>query len=364
MGRACTLGQHSTFQGRACRLGLPADVGGTIQRFPALQGFRCSEGIGRAQLVGEPQAGPFFDFTDGHLEDPESVQLQCLKLVQVLGQQEASALQLSVVGEGEDFPVFPGQRDVAVVAVILSENRTPENADFQVIHRRPPLVLAAWIVPPLPRSRRGSSYWIHRAVGCPPMRLLFEPEPLGELPSCPPDDSNGPGFRALPEESEHILIRHAPQVSKRKKDAVLSIEAIPWANLLSQKTFHPSPHDWSDQVIYFLLIDRFSDGKEDGYKDVSGQVVQGQTPLFSAGDTNNAVATANDVGTWETAGTQWLGGTLKGIATKIGYLKRLGVTALWISPVLRQRQGADDYHGYGTQNFLEVDPHFGTVAAP
>lgn len=142
---------------------------------------------------------------------------------------------------------------------------------------------------------------------------------------------------------------------------MLSIEAIPWANLLSQNNFHPSPHDWSDQVIYFLLIDRFSDGKEDGYKDASGQVVQGQTPLFSAVDANNAVTTRAGVEIWETAGTQWLGGTLKGIATKIGYLKRLGVTALWISPVLRQRQGVDDYHGYGTQNFLEVDPHFGTA---
>ena len=46
---------------------------------------------------------------------------------------------------------------------------------------------------------------------------------------------------------------------------------------------------------------------------------------------------------------------------QIGYLKRLGVTALWISPMLRQRPGVDDYHGYGTQNFLEVDPHFGTA---
>src|SRR3712207_4646323 len=56
----------------------------------------------------------------------------------------------------------------------------------------------------------------------------------------------------------------------------------------------------------------------------------------------------------------WAGGTLAGIRSKLGYLQRLGVTALWISPVLRQRPGTSDYHGYGTQDFLQVDPHYGT----
>jgi glycosidase len=128
-----------------------------------------------------------------------------------------------------------------------------------------------------------------------------------------------------------------------------------------QNHYHPSPGDWSDQVIYFLLIDRFSNQLEDGYKDAAGHIVQGSTPLFSPGDTNNAVQAATDIQNWENAGSQWLGGTLKGVQSKLGYLKRLGVTALWISPILRQRPGADDYHGYGTQNFLEVDPHFGTA---
>ena len=131
--------------------------------------------------------------------------------------------------------------------------------------------------------------------------------------------------------------------------------------ILKQNHYHPSPGDWSDQVIYFLLIDRFSNDEEDGYKDASGQIVQGSTPMFSPGDANNAVQTAADAQNWEDAGTQWLGGTLKGIQSKLGYVKRLGVTALWISPVLRQRPDVDDYHGYGTQNFLEVDPHFGTA---
>ncbi|MFA5082491.1 MAG: alpha-amylase family glycosyl hydrolase, partial [Hydrogenophilaceae bacterium] len=65
--------------------------------------------------------------------------------------------------------------------------------------------------------------------------------------------------------------------------------------------------------------------------------------------------------TWAEAGDEWLGGTLKGLASKIGYLKRQGVTALWISPVFKQvASDGHSYHGYGIQNFLDVDPHFGS----
>jgi len=38
----------------------------------------------------------------------------------------------------------------------------------------------------------------------------------------------------------------------------------------------------------------------------------------------------------------------------------LGVTAIWISPIFKQVKFQDTYHGYGIQNFLEVDPHFGS----
>ena len=101
---------------------------------------------------------------------------------------------------------------------------------------------------------------------------------------------------------------------------MISIKDIPWVQLLKENHYHPSPRDWSDQVIYFLLIDRFSDGAEDGYKDVAGQIVHGTTELFSPGDAGNAVQTQTDIENWESAGTQWLGGSLKGIQSKIGYL--------------------------------------------
>ena len=46
--------------------------------------------------------------------------------------------------------------------------------------------------------------------------------------------------------------------------------------------------------------------------------------------------------------------------SKLGYLRRLGITALWVSPPFRQVAFEPSYHGYGIQNFLDVDPHFGT----
>jgi glycosidase len=126
---------------------------------------------------------------------------------------------------------------------------------------------------------------------------------------------------------------------------------------LTRRTFTPSPAAWEDQVLYFLLVDRFSDGQEkDGYRDNENRPVHtGVTPLYRSEDPGRV-----DYDTWIRAGDGWHGGTLKGLKSKLGYLRRLGITALWVSPVFRQVSFEPTYHGYGIQNFLDVDPHFGT----
>jgi glycosidase len=135
-----------------------------------------------------------------------------------------------------------------------------------------------------------------------------------------------------------------------------SLLDIDFAALTARK-FNPSPAAWEDQVVYFLLVDRFSDGNErGGYRDNNGNPVSsGTTPLYAANDTNRV-----DYEEWLRAGGTWQGGTIKGLKSKLGYLKRLGITALWVSPVFRQVPFEPSYHGYGIQNFLDVDPHFGT----
>lgn len=105
---------------------------------------------------------------------------------------------------------------------------------------------------------------------------------------------------------------------------------------LTSGSFHPSPIAWEDQVLYFLLVDRFSDGKEKGYRDKDGNAVTvGTTPTFTNSDRNNAIQNDADAQKWREAGGKFCGGTLKGLQSKIGYLKRMGVTAIWISPVLK-----------------------------
>src|SRR5262245_54630949 len=128
---------------------------------------------------------------------------------------------------------------------------------------------------------------------------------------------------------------------------------------LTRRTFTPSPSAWEDQVLYFLLLDRFSDGREKGgYRDNDDQSVPvGTTPLYCAEYPNRV-----EYDTWFRAGGGWQGGSLRGLRSKLGYLRRLGVTALWVSPVFRQVAFEPTYHGYGIQNFLDVDPHFGTRA--
>lgn len=117
---------------------------------------------------------------------------------------------------------------------------------------------------------------------------------------------------------------------------------------------HVSPVDWRDEVLYFLLVDRFSDAAE------------ASRPLLDRANLTAARPPLGNSEAWhwdrwaESGASRWQGGTLAGVASKLDYLKRLGVTALWLSPVFKQRGHRDDYHGYGVQDFLDVDPRFGT----
>jgi glycosidase len=142
---------------------------------------------------------------------------------------------------------------------------------------------------------------------------------------------------------------------------VQRLSQLNFASLSPAGGSFPSPIAWEDQAFYFLMLDRFSDGRENGYKDNEGNLVRsGTTPAYSPAGAENAVKTEADAAHWREAGTKYVGGTLKGLESKIGYLKRLGVTALWISPIFKQVRFRETYHGYGIQNFLEVEPHFGS----
>ena len=64
---------------------------------------------------------------------------------------------------------------------------------------------------------------------------------------------------------------------------------------------------------------------------------------------------------WARSGAErFRGWHAAGVLSKLDYLRDPGVTALWLSPVMRERDHLDTYHGYGVADFLEVDPRFGS----
>jgi len=118
------------------------------------------------------------------------------------------------------------------------------------------------------------------------------------------------------------------------------------ADLSPRGRVFPSPRSWRDQIFYQLLPDRFSDGKE------------AERPMFDP--TNPAQYRVKDKSGWMAAGNKFVGGTLRGVQSKLDYLQGLGITALWINPPWKQRADLETYHGYGIQNFLDIDPRYGT----
>src|SRR5271155_3526708 len=93
---------------------------------------------------------------------------------------------------------------------------------------------------------------------------------------------------------------------------------------------------WRRQSIYQIVTDRFYDGdasnnNADGNYDPSGH-----------------------------RGTSVHGGDFKGIEQKLDYIKALGATAIWISPVVMNARG--EFHGYAGRDFYKVDPHWGALA--
>ena len=113
-----------------------------------------------------------------------------------------------------------------------------------------------------------------------------------------------------------------------------------------------SPADWRDEVLYFLLPDRFSDGREDTRE----LLTQARRAALRTTPARPDI----DWREWAASGARWQGGTIAGIRGRLDYLQGLGVTTLWIGPVFKQRARLDTFHGYGVQDFLEVDPRFGS----
>lgn len=94
----------------------------------------------------------------------------------------------------------------------------------------------------------------------------------------------------------------------------------------------------SSDFIYLIMPDRFANGNYD----------------------NDSYADMNQVGINRDKMFFRHGGDLRGIIEKLDYIESLGVTALWLNPVLENDEKFESYHGYAITDFYNIDKRFGS----
>ncbi|MFX3624917.1 MAG: alpha-amylase family glycosyl hydrolase [Ectobacillus sp.] len=87
---------------------------------------------------------------------------------------------------------------------------------------------------------------------------------------------------------------------------------------------------WQDEMIYFIMVDRFNNG------DMK----------------NDHKVNPNDLKSYN-------GGDLQGIIKRLDYIQDMGFTAIWLTPVADNEDGG--YHGYWPKDFFKVEEHFGSM---
>jgi len=92
-----------------------------------------------------------------------------------------------------------------------------------------------------------------------------------------------------------------------------------------------------DDVIYLIMPDRFANGDPTN-----------DEPAEFPGSHDRSKSRA------------YHGGDLRGIAAHLPYLKDLGITTLWLTPIVKNGAAAE-YHGYSAVDLYAVDPHLGTL---
>ena len=107
--------------------------------------------------------------------------------------------------------------------------------------------------------------------------------------------------------------------------------------LQARDNWQPKGLDGSD-VMYLLMPDRFANGDAK----------------------NDVVKTMRETTLNRDSMYHRHGGDLQGVRDQLDYLHDLGVTALWLNPVLENDQPRFSYHGYASTDHYRVDPRFGT----
>ena len=104
-----------------------------------------------------------------------------------------------------------------------------------------------------------------------------------------------------------------------------------------EQTIHRFQGLGSEDVIYLIMPDRFANGDPTN-----------DEPEEAPGSHDRAKPRA------------YHGGDLRGVREHLDYLKELGITTIWLTPIVKNG-ATEDYHGYGAVDLYSVDPHLGTL---
>ena len=134
---------------------------------------------------------------------------------------------------------------------------------------------------------------------------------------------------------------HLPTIVVESANSGENLEAIVKA---------PARHPVQNDLFYFVMPDRFANGS-------------------SANDSGGLSGTRSVTGFDPTDKGYYHGGDLAGLLGKLDYLEQMGVSAIWMTPMFKnkpvQGSGANEsagYHGYWTVDYSQIDPHFGSNA--
>ena len=134
--------------------------------------------------------------------------------------------------------------------------------------------------------------------------------------------------------------------------AILSLFAL---LLVAEPAHAEEMKDYRARTIYFLLIDRFNPHTP------YSPYVDPEYP-----DATNSVNCFVEVCTQEQQWRSYWGGDILGLIQKLDYLHDLGISAVWVTPLMenvRAYEGGTGYgtgyHGYWVQNYDRVNAHFG-----